>query len=66
MSVYAYLMKGEHDSVLDWPFRGDVIVELINWKEDKNHLSHTNVFNQHTQLKLSSHVTEGDISEHLG
>ena len=64
VSVYALLIKGEYDSVLDWPFQGDIIVELINWKEDKNHLSHTIVFNQHTQLKLSSRVTEGDISQH--
>ena len=64
MSVYAYLMKGECDSVLDWPFEGDIIVELINWKEDKNHLSHTIVFNQHIELQYSFRVTEGDISEH--
>ena len=62
ISVYAYLMKGEYDSVLDsWPFEG---VELINWTEDKNHLSHTIAFNQHMEPKHSSRVTEGDISQH--
>ena len=64
MSVYAYLMKGECDSVLDWPFEGDIIIELINWREDMHHLSHTIVFNQHIELQYSSRVTEGDISEH--
>ena len=64
MSVYAYLMKGECDSVLDWPFKGDIIIELINWREDKHHLSHTIVFNQHIELQYSSRVTEGDISDH--
>ena len=65
ISVYAYLMKGEYnDSVLDWPFEGDIIVELINWREDKNHLSHAIVFNQQIEPKHSSRVTEGDISQH--
>ena len=64
MSVYAYLMKGERDSELNWPFEGDIIVELINLREDKNHLSHTIVFNQHTEPKHSSRVTERDISQH--
>ena len=64
MSVYAYLMKGERDSELNWPFEGDIIVELINLREDKNHLSHTIVFNQHTEPKHSSRVTEGDIAQH--
>ena len=64
ISVYAYLMKGEYDSVLDWPFEGDIIMELINWREDKNHLSHTIVFNHNTDPEHSSRVTEDDISQH--
>ena len=42
-------MKGEYDSVLDWSFEGDIIIELINQREDKSHLSHTIVFD-HTQI----------------
>ena len=37
LSVYAQLMKGEYDNELEWPFEGDIRVELLNWKEDKNH-----------------------------
>ena len=39
-------------------------MELINWREDKNHLSHTIVFNHNTDPEHSSRVTEDDISQH--
>ena len=38
ISIFAYLEKGDNDSSLTWPFRGSVIVDLINQLEDKNHL----------------------------
>ena len=41
LSVYAQLMRGEYDNELEWPFEGDIRVELLNWRADKNHHSHT-------------------------
>ena len=38
ISIFAYLEKGDNDDSLTWPFRGTVIVDLINQLEDKNHL----------------------------
>ncbi len=37
VSVFAYLMKGDHDDTLTWPFTGSVTFELLNQLEDKNH-----------------------------
>ena len=37
VSVYAYLMKGDNDDSLTWPFTGTVTFELLNQLEDKNH-----------------------------
>ena len=37
VSVYAALMRGEHDQHLQWPFTGEFIIELLNWREDKEH-----------------------------
>ena len=39
VSVYAYLMRGENDNHLPWPFTGTVTVELLNQLEDDNHLT---------------------------
>ena len=37
VSVFAYLMKGENDYYLPWPFTGTVTIELLNQLEDNNH-----------------------------
>ena len=41
VSVSLYLMKGEDDDCLKWPFNGSVDIKLLNWAEDENHLEHT-------------------------
>ena len=37
VSVAPYLMKGDNDDYLTWPFTGTVTIELLNQLEDKNH-----------------------------
>ena len=44
VSVYAYLMRGENDDNLPWPFTGTVTVELLNQLEDDNHYSDKTTF----------------------
>ena len=66
VSVCVTIIIGEYDSELNWPFEGDIIVELINWRVDKNHLSHTIVFDDHTDPKFSSRVTDSRFNERHG
>ena len=37
VSVFAFLMRGENDNDLPWPFTGTVTIELLNQLEDDNH-----------------------------
>ena len=37
MVVSASITRGKHDNFLTWPFRGTIIVTLLNPVEDKNH-----------------------------
>ena len=37
ISIFASLMRGDYDNNLQWPFEGDIVVELLNWREDKHH-----------------------------
>lgn len=37
VSVYAYLMCGEFDDELEWPFSGIVVVRLLNQHREKDH-----------------------------
>ena len=39
VSVYVQLLAGDSDDELQWPFVGDVVLELVNWREDKGHLN---------------------------
>ena len=44
VSVGAYLMKGNNDNSLSWPFTGTVTFKLLNQLEDKNHHQETTTF----------------------
>ena len=37
VSVYAYLMRGDNDDNLKWPFKGTIEVSLLNQLEDGQH-----------------------------
>ena len=37
VSVFIYLIRGENDDNLTWPFTGTVVIELLNQLEDKEH-----------------------------
>ena len=41
VSVYVQIIQGEYDDTLTWPYTGTVIYEIINWKEDRNHVKKT-------------------------
>ena len=46
VSVYAVLLKGQHDAELSWPFVGKVAITLLNQLEDNKHKTKiTNVTN---------------------
>ena len=58
VSVFTYLMRGENDDHLPWPFTGTVTVELLNQLEDKNHYSEATTFPQDSVA--SPRVMEGE------
>ena len=37
LSLYVYLLKGEYDNQLQWPFNATITVQLLNWSEDNGH-----------------------------
>ena len=68
LSVYAQLMRGEYDNELEWPFEGDIRVELLNWRTDKNHHSDTIYYNRYhdSDGTHSSRVTNQDTAPSTG
>ncbi|XP_003390492.1 PREDICTED: TNF receptor-associated factor 5-like [Amphimedon queenslandica] len=59
VSCFIYLMAGEYDDILEWPFQGEVTIELLNELEDKNHKKCTLSFNESTPDISKQRVKEG-------
>ena len=64
VSVYVYLMKGDNDDSLSWPFTGTVTIELLNQLEDKNHYKVTLPFLADTES--SQRVVDDERGEGWG
>ena len=58
-------MRGEYDNELEWPFEGDIRVEILNWREDKNHHSGTINFNRYSG-QYSSRLTDQETATGFG
>ena len=41
LTVGVYLMKGEFDDQLEWPFRSDIMIELLNQEGNSEHYAKT-------------------------
>ena len=44
VSVYVQIIQGEYDDTLTWPYTRTVTFEIINWKDDSNHVKKTSNF----------------------
>ena len=66
VTVYVNLMKGEYDHMLTWPFKCDITIQLLNWREDKGHVEKTIPFNDSYDIKHRKRVMEGDRALGLG
>ncbi len=61
VSWFIFLMRGEFDNHLKWPFRGTVTITLLNQRQDKNH--HTETFPFDDQSKYAARVTSGERAD---
>ena len=62
LAVFAYIMRGEHDDHLSWPFSGRVKVELLNQLDDAKHHTRCIKFCEENEnyLNHSQRVFDGD------
>ncbi len=54
VSCFVYLMRGEFDEHLKWPFRGKVTFQLLNQQEDNKHLTKPVAFNDEHTARVTS------------
>ena len=60
VSLFVCLMKGEHDQYLQWPFKGEISIQMLNWREDNQHKEKIIHFNDSADIKYRSKVIEGE------
>ena len=60
VTVSVYLMRGEYDDNLVWPFRGDITLHLVNRKVDEGHVEWTANFKEGDPDDIAGRVTEGE------
>ena len=60
VSLFVCMMKGENDQYLQWPFKGDISIQMLNWREDNQHKEMIIPFNDSTDIKCGSKVIEGE------
>ena len=60
ISLFVHLMKGDNDDSLTFPFRGDLLIQIVNWRENKNHAEQLVEFNEKTDPrgKYGARVTK--------
>ena len=67
IAVYVHLMQGEFDDKLEWPFRGDVHVQLLSWEEGGGNSKepHTKMipFDESAQECTAGRVVGGERAE---
>ena len=56
ISVYVCLMQGEQDDRLKWPFRGDIMIQLLNQKKDEGHCENTLHFDDKADDEVAGRV----------
>ena len=65
VSVHTCLICGEFDSQLKWPIRGNIIIQLVNQLEDKEHLTYSIYYTDAFDAN-AVRVTDGERSGGLG
>ena len=61
VSVRMYLMRGEFDDHLKWPFRADITIELLDQQGNERHHKTTIEFNDETPYNVRERVKDGRI-----
>lgn len=66
VSLLVYLLPGEYDESLKWPFRGTVKIQILNERREGNHFESVVEFTEDTPLVNSAQVTNRDRSTGWG
>ncbi|XP_011405866.1 PREDICTED: TNF receptor-associated factor 5-like [Amphimedon queenslandica] len=61
ISCFVHLLSGDYDDTLEWPFKGEVSLELLNQMEDKCHEKELLRFSEGTPVQYRQRVRGKEI-----
>lgn len=62
VSVFVVLVPGKYDDTIEWPFQGEVVIELLNQISDSNHMTATAVFDAETPDRVKERKFDEDVT----
>ena len=64
ISVFFYLMRGEFDDQLQWPFQGDITIQLLNQRgEGEQDCEYTVYFDDQTPYDTAARVRDDETAD---
>ena len=66
VSIYTYLMKGLYDKHLEWPFRGNITIQIVNQAGDHDHVERIIHYNDTISDNVANRVTSEERSNGWG
>ena len=62
ISAFIFLMKGDNDHNLPFPFSGIFTIKILNWKQDTGHVVKSVAFDEFIPLRNRQRVTTGQMA----
>lgn len=63
LSVFLYMVRGEYDDDLDWPFLGNVTIHLLNQRGDRQHYQKVIRFTEDTPPGVCNRVIDKEMAK---
>ena len=63
LSIFSFLMRGDFDNVLQWPYQGTITIDLLNQLQDANHCTRSLCFTFSDDFVGLQRVTSGERAQ---
>ena len=66
VSIFTCLRKGLFDEQLKWPYKGSIIIQIVNQARDHDHVENVIDYSDKTPVGCAGRVTSGERSNGWG
>ena len=66
VSLFVCIMQGEYDNHVKWPFRGEIIIQIVNQAGDHSHIEKVIPYSDETPADTAGRVTDKERAKGWG